>query len=359
VLSLRTEAARRRCKITDEPGGEARSVLPNAKTLVNSSTIMDLSVVIVNWNSADFLLECVASIQAHTQNIAYEIIVVDNASAEEDVDKLRQHVPQIKIIRREENLGFARANNLGFRHSTGEFVLFLNPDTKLVSPAINIMLGRMKSLPDAGIVGCRLLNTDLSVQLSSIQKFPTILNQVLDLEYLQLRWPHCPLWEIAPLFSDGSNLASVEVVSGACMLLRRRVFEQVGMFSEDYFMYAEDVDLNYRVKRSGLANYYVGEATIVHYGGGSSSRQEVNHWATIMKYRAMRRLFGKTRGRLYGSLFCAAMGCAAVGRLTLLAFAYPLGSIVWKRESMRVAMQKWRVILKWAIGWQGLALEDR
>jgi GT2 family glycosyltransferase len=320
---------------------------------------MELSIISVNWNSSDFLLECITSIQKHTKNIAYEIIVVDNASAKEDVDKLRQRFPEISIIGSQENLGFAGANNLGFRHSTGEYVLFLNPDTKLDSPAINIMVGRMKLLPDAGIVGCRLLNTDLSVQLTSIQKFPTILNQVLDLEYLQLRWPHCPLWEVAPLFSNDVKLVNVEVISGACMLLRRNVFEQVGMFSEDYFMYAEDVDLNYKVKRSGLTNYYVGEATIVHYGGGSSSRQEVNHWATIMKYRAMRRLFAKTRGQLYGSLFRAAMGFAAVGRLVLLVLAYPLGNIVWKRESLRVAMEKWKVILKWAIGWQRLALEDR
>jgi N-acetylglucosaminyl-diphospho-decaprenol L-rhamnosyltransferase len=320
---------------------------------------MELSIIIVNWNSSDFLVECIASVRKHTKGIEYELIVVDNASAKEDVENLRQRCAQVTIIASAENWGFARANNLGFRHSVGEYVLFLNPDTKLVGPAINTMVDRMKSLPDAGIVGCRLLNTDLSVQLTSIQKFPTILNQVLDLEYLQLRWPHCPLWETAPLFSDSVKLANVEVISGACMLLRRRVFEQVGMLSEDYFMYAEDIDLNYKVKNEGLRNYYVGEATIVHYGGRSSSQQEINNWATIMRYRAMRRLFGKTRGRLYGSMFRAAMGCAALGRLILLALAYPFGNIVWKRKSLRVAMQKWKVILKWAIGWQQLALDDR
>src|SRR5450631_882710 len=137
---------------------------------------MDLSIIIVNWNSADFLLDCVTSIRKHTQNITYETIVVDNASAKEDVDKLSQYLPDIHLIASPENLGFAGANNLGFKHATGEYVVFLNPDTKLVGPAINTMVERMKSLPDAGIVGCKLLNTDLSVQLSSIQKFPTILN---------------------------------------------------------------------------------------------------------------------------------------------------------------------------------------
>src|ERR1700680_3820748 len=272
---------------------------------------MELSIICVNWNSADYLRECIASVYEYTREISFEIIVVDNASSQEGVDTLREQFPDVTIIKSAKNLGFAGANNVGFRHSTGAYVLLLNPDTKLISAAINIMLAHMKSLPDAGIVGCRLLNTDLSVQLTAIQKFPTILNQVLDLEYLQLRWPHCPLWEIAPLFSTDVKLLKVEVISGACMLLRRQVFEQVGMFSEDYFMYAEDIDLNYKVKSAGFTNYYVGEAAMIHHGSKSSSRQEISFWATIMKYRAMRKLFQKTRGRLYGSMYRVAMGCAA------------------------------------------------
>ena len=320
---------------------------------------MELSIISVNWNSADYLRECIASVYEYTQEIAFEIIVVDNASSQEGVDTLREQFPDVTIIKSAKNLGFAGANNVGFRHSTGAYVLLLNPDTKLISAAINIMLAHMKSLPDAGIVGCRLLNTDLSVQLTAIQKFPTILNQVLDLEYLQLRWPHCPLWEIAALFSTDVKLLKVEVISGACMLLRRQVFEQVGMFSEDYFMYAEDIDLNYKVKSAGFTNYYVGEAAMIHHGSKSSSRQEISFWATIMKYRAMRKLFQKTRGRLYGSMYRVAMGCAAAGRLIVLALAYPLGNIVWDREALKFATRKWRVILRWALGRQSMVLQDR
>jgi hypothetical protein len=320
---------------------------------------MELSIICVNWNAVDYLRECIASVYEHTRDLSFEIVVVDNASPQEGVDTLKQQFPEITIIKSAKNLGFAGANNVGFRRSTGRYVLLLNPDIKLIGPAINIMLARMKSLPDAGIVGCRLLNTDLSVQLTAIQKFPTILNQVLDLEYLQLRWPHCPLWEIAPLFSTDVKLIKVEVISGACMLLRRQVFEQVGMLSEDYFMYAEDIDLNYKVKSAGFTNYYVGETAMIHHGGKSSSRQEISYWATIMKYRAMRRLFQKTRGRLYGSMYRVAMGCAAAGRLIVLALAYPLGNIVCDREALQRATKKWRVILKWALGRHRMALQDR
>ena len=320
---------------------------------------MQLSIIIVNWNSADFLVECIRSIRKHTQNITYEIVIVDNASAKGDLEKLRQQFPELTIIASRENLGFAGANNLGFGHATGEYVLFLNPDTQVVGPAVNTMVERIQSLPDAGIVGCKLLNADLSVQLTSIQKFPTILNQVLDLEYLQVRWPHCSLWGLAPLFSDDKNVVGVEAISGACMLLRRRVFEQVEMFSEDYFMYAEDIDLNYKVRDAGYTNYYVGDATIIHYGGKSSGQQRVSQWSTMMKYRAMGKLFDNTKGKAQGALYRVAMGCAAVGRLGLLACAYPLGNVLWDRASLRYAIEKWTVVLRWALGQQDMRFGDR
>lgn len=320
---------------------------------------MELSIICVNWNSVDYLRECIASVYEFTSGISFEIIVVDNASPQRDVDTLKKQFPKITIIKSDENLGFAGANNIGFKHSTGEYVLFLNPDTKLISPAISTMVGHIRSLPDAGIIGCKLLNSDLSVQLTSIQKFPTILNQVLDVEYLQLRWPRCFLWEIAPLFSDKVKQIKVEVISGACMLLSREVFEQVGMFSEDYFMYGEDIDLNYKIKRAGFSNYYIGEAAIVHHGGGSSSRRSVSQWKTVMKYRAMRRYYRNTRGPVYESTYRITMGCAAMARLTLLALAYPLGNILWDKQSIEIASEKWRAVLKWAIGRQNQALEDR
>src|SRR5215468_1621147 len=121
---------------------------------------MDLSIIIVNWNSTDFLQEAVASIRTHTSGIRYEIIVVDNASSAEDAARLDSAAGDTVVIRLRENLGFARANNVGFLRSSGEYALFLNPDTKLTGPAINIMMEGIEALPDAGIVGCRLLNAD-------------------------------------------------------------------------------------------------------------------------------------------------------------------------------------------------------
>lgn len=303
---------------------------------------MELSIIFVNWNSVDYMRECLTSIYAHTQGFAYEIIVVDNASPQGGVDALKEEFPGIVLIKSAENLGFAGANNLGFRESTGKCVLFLNPDTKLVNSAINIMLEQLQSLPGAGIVGCKLLNGDGSVQTSSIMKFPGILNQVFQFEGFRLRWPSFPLWDIGPLFSSNPCPVKVEAITGACMMMRREVFEKVGMFSEEYFMYAEDVDLCWKITRAGFPNYYVGQGNVIHYGGVSSPRA----WQTVAKTRAEQRLLENFRGPVYGAMFRTALALNAAARLCLaamLAFCRPVGK---GKESANAALTKYRAVLK-------------
>jgi hypothetical protein len=313
---------------------------------MTAATCLDLSIICVNWNSLDYLLDCIASIYEHTRGISFEVVVVDNASPEGGVEILEQRFPQVKIVRSNKNVGFAGANNLGFRQSTGRYVLLLNPDTKLIGPAINIMLEQIRSLPDAGIVGCKLLNTDLSTSTSSIQKFPTILNQLFNVEHLRLTFPTFPLWDIGPLFCENPHPVKVEVIPGACMMLTRDAFERVGLLSEDYFMYAEDIDLNYKLRRLGLSSYYIGEARIVHHGGGSSSRQNVSQWSTVMTYKAMLRFYRMSRGRAYAEAYRVVMGLAAIARLILLTMMFPFGD----RQGIRCAAAKWSTVLKWSIG---------
>jgi GT2 family glycosyltransferase len=320
---------------------------------------MELSIIIVNWNSVDYLRECLSSIYEFTRDVEFEIMIVDNASPEPNVDELLKEFPAVRIEKSLKNLGFAGANNLGFINSTGEFVLFLNPDTKLISPAIGDLVEKIKTLPDAGVLGCKLLNSDGSTQLSSIQKFPKIWNQVLDIDFLQQRWPGCPLWDISPLFLNQPEVFKVEMISGACMLLRRSVFMQVGMFSEEYFMYAEDIDLNYKAHRAGFQNYYVASSSIIHHGGGSSSRQRVNQWKTLMKYRAMRMYYRKMYGGSYEGVYRVSMGCSAALRLVLLGLLFPVSVVLRKKEAVLAAAGKWSTIFKWAVGWQQITPEGK
>jgi GT2 family glycosyltransferase len=312
-------------------------------------SFMDLSIIVVNWNSKAFLSECLASAYRQIQESSFEVIVVDNASTEGDVDTLKEIYPDITIIKSNVNLGFAGANNLGFKSSHGDYVLFLNPDTVLTEGAIDIMIRKAKMLADGGIIGCKLLNTDLTVQTSCIQTFPTISNQLLDNEYLQLRWPKCSLWNIGPLFAKNPEPIAVEVISGACMLMKRNVFATAGMFSEDYFMYAEDLDLCYKVTRLGLKNYYVGDAEVIHHGGKSSSQNKVNQWATLMKFRSIQRFCTKTHGAFYGTTFKVAMGCVALGRVLILALLRPFGGAS-RKHSLDRALSKWNAVLKWSFG---------
>jgi len=306
----------------------------------------ELSIICVNWNSLGYLLECVATVYEHTQEAVFEVIVVDNASPEGRMEILAERFPRVRIVKSSKNLGFARANNLGFLHSLGDYVLFLNPDTRLVGSAIDVMLGVIKSLPDAGVVGCKLLNSDLSISTSSIQKFPTIVNQLINVEYLRLRYPSFPLWDLGPLFSDKPGPTRVDVIPGACMMLKRDVFQRAGCFSEEYFMYAEDIDLNYKTRKLGLSSYYIGDAQIVHHGGRSSSQQKVSQWSTIMTYKAMVQFYRLNRGPVYGAAYRVAMGMSAAARLMLIAMLFPFA----EKKGLWWSAAKWATVFRWAIG---------
>jgi GT2 family glycosyltransferase len=306
---------------------------------------MQVSIIIVNWNSTAYVRECIRSIYEYSTDLSFEIIVVDNASPTDDVDTLRPEFPEIALIKSSHNLGFGGANNLGAAHSSGECLLFLNPDTTLVSPAIAVILECLQCRPSAGIVGCKLLNLDLTVQTSCIQRFPTILNQVLDADVLRERWPNSRLWGTAPLYCETKEAAAVEVISGACLMIKRHVFEQIGGFTEKYFMYGEDLDLCHKVIRLGYKNFYTGNATVVHYGGGSSAPQS----ATAMKWKAIVLYMVLNRGRGYALMFRAAMAMVAVGRLLIIGIGRR-----WSGNRERggySSYSKWKVILKTVLGY--------
>ena len=312
---------------------------------------MDLSIIIVNWNSARFSIACIESIRSSTGGPGVEIIVVDNASTDGSCRALREHFPDLKLISSPENLGFARANNLGFEACSGRNVLFLNPDTEIVGPAVNLMIACLDSCPDIGAVGCKLLNTDLTVQTSCIQPYPTILNQLFDVERLRQLFPKVQLWGIRPLFEESSPYpVDVDMVSGAGLMAKRKALEQVGLFNTDYFMYAEDLDLCYRMKRSGWKVCYLGKATIVHHGGQSAKKRGGASFSCPMKAEALTRFLRKTRGDLYAQLYRAAMFLMALGRLSLLAALLIVTFRKSNRQILYISFAKWYRALRWSIG---------
>lgn len=311
---------------------------------------MDLSIIIVNWNSAHYVRRCLESIYTQRKDIDFEVIVVDNASYDGCDQILGSEFPNVKFVQSEENLGFAGANNLGFNHSVGRNLLFLNPDTEVIGPAIKVMFSFLQSIHDAGAVGCKLLNSDLSLQTSCIQPFPTVLNQILDIEYLKLRFPKLKVWGIKPLFFNNGGPEKVEVVSGACIMIKRRVLETIGKFSTDYFMYAEDVELCYKIQRAGYKVYHINDATVVHHGGVSSKQTKVNNLNDVLKRESISRFLEKSDSRFTAFLYRGSMTLVSIARLAVLTALIPVAILLQRSNSFYPKLIKWKKVLRWSLG---------
>ncbi len=311
---------------------------------------MQISIIIVNWKSAELIRDCVASIRSYTAGVDYEIIVVDNASPDGSVHILAA-IPDIQLIASTINLGFGRANNLGAARSRGKVLFFLNPDTLLVSRAIEEMARWIDFEPAAGAVGCRQLNSDLSLQSDCVQAYPTIANQLLDNRWIRDRFPGGRLWGVrAPVGEGNAVPVIVEAVSGACLMVPRHVFEQVGGFSRDFFMYGEDIDLCYRIHEAGWKIYHLPNVSIVHYGGCSSGQHREAAFGDVAMRESVYRFLLRTRGVLYAHVFRAAICFASLLRLTILA----AGQVSIPNKSMRrrftSTFNRWLRILRWSIG---------
>jgi GT2 family glycosyltransferase len=310
---------------------------------------MDLSIIIVNWKSLEFTKQCLRSLSRTLRDNDHEIIVVDNAS--EDCRSITATYPDVTLINCKENVGFARANNLGTAHSTGNKLLFLNPDTVVLDHSISRMASALDSSPYIGAVGCRLLNSDRTVQMSSVQRFPNLSNQILGIGFLKRNWPLLPLWGMQPLFAVNRRaIDEVEVVSGACLMVKRDVFELVNGFSSEYFMYAEEVDLCRKIRNAGWCVCHISEAEVIHFGG-QSTRNGGTGFSDILMPESIFKFLQKFHGDVYARLYRSAMLASALGRLLLLVVTAPLLLIVRQsmRDGMLRAFQKWGRIARWAI----------
>jgi GT2 family glycosyltransferase len=309
---------------------------------------MDLSIIIVNWNSVAYLKACLASVFKQTENMNCEIIVIDAASFDGCEAMLGECFPRVHFIQSLHNVGFGRTNNQAFKRARGDSVLFLNPDTEIVGAAISSLYEGLQRLPNAGAVGCRLLNSDGSLQTSCIQSFPSILNQILDTEWLRQKWPAAWLWGTTALYASDNEPQVVDAIAGACVMMKRAVFEHVGGFSDEYFMYAEDIDLCHKTQVLGLTNYYLPTATVIHHGGASSQKAASNFSVVLMR-ESICHYLSKTRGRLYGAAYRLAMLGVACVRLTILRLSVAGCTHHAKNLPTSDSLRKWRAVLRWSL----------
>lgn len=311
---------------------------------------MDLSIIIVNWNSANYLRHCLASIYRETRGISIEVVVVDNASRDDSCAELiRGEFPSVVLHCSSKNLGFAQGSNLGYELSSGKILLFLNPDTEIQSDVFTRMVKELESRSSTGAVGSRLLNSDGSLQTSCIQSYPTILNQLLDSEFLRNRFPTSRLWGMQPFFARSANPAQVDVISGACLMVKRDVFAQVGKFDDSYFMYVEDVDLCRRMTGAGYTIRYMNDCKVIHHGGKSSAVQG-KHFANLRQQQAILQFFAATQGRWYSFLYRVGVAFAAAMRLMIIVSLLPLRIGAHTATNWKFCFRKWSCIFRWAIG---------
>ena len=297
-----------------------------------------ISIIIVSWNTARLLENCLASILANPPASPFESWVVDNASTDDSPRMVHEKFPQVHLIENRENVGFARANNQAIQRCTGKYILVLNPDTLVSSGALQALVDFLDKHPEAGAAGARILKPDGSLQISSHPR-PTLSRELWRLFHLDALSPYA----MYPVTKWETNQPQeVDVLGGACLLLRKEVLEQVGFLDEDYFIYSEEVDLCYRIQRAGWRIYWVPQAEVVHFGGQST--QQVPTEMFLNLYHSNIKYFRKHYGWLAAQIYKLILRIAALSRLILAPF------VIFEHSSRRqkhltLVDRYWRLIL--------------
>ncbi len=237
---------------------------------------MDLSVVIVNYNVKYFLENTIRSLKDTVEDLSYEIIVVDNASRDGSKEHILSKFQDINYIYNESNLGFAKANNQGLKIASGEYVLILNPDTIVKERSINLLIDYLKNNSKTGLVTSKIIGPEGTLDASCHRSFPTIWNSFCHLSGLSKLFPNSRLFaSYNLLYLEDDRIAEVDAVSGSFMLLRKSIIDEGILMPEEYFMYGEDIDFCYQIKKRGYKIEYVPISEIIHYRGQSSKKDRI------------------------------------------------------------------------------------
>lgn len=228
---------------------------------------MDLSIIVVSWNTRDLLAQCLDAIFAYPPRCEIEVWVVDNGSKDGSAEMVRKQFPQVRLIENPENAGFARANNQAIQKSDGKYVLLVNSDATVKPNALSSMVSFLDQHHDGGIAGGKLEGSEGAFQ-SSFNDFPSLFSQFLILSGMAQRFfgPYFP--SHGP--KDSQQAREVDWVGGAFLIARREAIDEAGLLDEDYFMYGEEMDWCYRMWRNGWKVYFVPDACAIHLGGQSS-----------------------------------------------------------------------------------------
>jgi N-acetylglucosaminyl-diphospho-decaprenol L-rhamnosyltransferase len=262
------------------------------------SVLVDVSVLITNWNGQKMLEDCLRSLRRKTTSVTYEIVVVDDGSTDGSVEMLRREFPDVLLLQNQQNLGFVRANNRGVQATRGRYVLLLNSDTILPRDSVGILARFLDDHPGTGVCGAWLKNADGSSQVS-YGWFPSLLQAIVDALFLNSLFPESNLPKLAAFPpARVHHPKPVCYVSGAAFMIRHSLIETLGLFDERFIAYCEEVDLCYRVRHAARQEvYFVPEATVLHLGGGSYGK--LPEYRIQLVYSGYDRFLKKYHGGFY------------------------------------------------------------
>lgn len=283
----------------------------------------EISVVLVCWNNRDYLTPCLRSLYDAGLSHSFDVVVVDNGSTDGSQEMLAREFPEVQIIQNQGNVGLGRASNQGIEGTRGEYVLLLNNDTVVDGPSLDKMAAFLERKPGTGAVGGRLLNADESFQ-AGYAEFSTLLEEFL----IATRIGEL-LWAGYPSHRDSDRPRRVGWLSSACLMLRRSALEEVGLLDEGYFIYGDEADLQYRLKRANWEVYYLPSANTLHYGGRSMDRWRRRK----MVYRGKMLFYHKHYGRFYTSSLRTMF--AVLGLLKILSWGVPYLLPRWREHARR------------------------
>lgn len=235
---------------------------------------MKLSVVIVSHNHEQYLQDCLSCLLKEFQSVRSEVFVIDNHSSDNSVDLIKEKFnKQVNLIENKQNLGFAKACNQGIKRAEGNYIFFLNPDTQVAKGSIRKMINFLEEYKETDCVVPKLLNLDKSLQYS-IRRFPNLLMVLIRRTPLRLV-PFIKSKDASHLMKDISHNQIIEIdwALASCMMVRKRVFKQIGLFDENFFVYCEDIDWFWRLKKAGLKAHYLPKAKVLHHHLAKSDKK--------------------------------------------------------------------------------------
>ena len=305
---------------------------------------MELSIIIVNYKAGDFLVKCLKSIYDNIGKISFEVIIVDNNSDDGSIRMVEEGFPQTRLIKNKENFGFAKANNQAIRLSKARYILLLNPDTEILSGTIGKMVKFMDSHKDASALGCKLLNSDGTLQPSAYS-FPNLIWPLFHLMRIRVWFPTNKLIRraLSKYFThywEHNKLREVDWVTGACIMLRKEAINSVGLLDENFFLYFEEIDWCRRAKEKGWKICFLPESEVVHHLEQSAKlERERTH---LERYRSMLYYYKK----YYGWWGLVWVRCLIVGtfllKISILYMTYPFNKS--RKEIKQKLSCYWRVV---------------